>query len=94
MKNIIRDNITYTWNVKILYMIIYHIYEMKNITHGNISHIQNEKKYYTWWYIYEVTKMSAITEKMEAKNVRKLPSLGRLNQLGENRDIILNFIIS
>lgn len=45
-------------------------------------------------HIYEVTKMSAITEKMEAKNVRKLPSLGRLNQLGENRDIILNFIIS
>lgn len=45
-------------------------------------------------HIYEVTKMSAITEKMEAKNVRKLPSLGRLNQFGENRDIILNFIIS
>lgn len=42
--------------------------------HGNISHIQNEKiLHMVICRIYEMTKMSAITEKMKANNVRKLP---------------------
>lgn len=47
---------------------------MKNIMHGNISYIQNEKILHMVIYrIYEMTKMSAITEKMKANKVSKLP---------------------